>query len=1022
MKRAEEVRKESEERYRLLTERISDIVWTIDLSMRTTYVSPSIVRSLGFTPEERRMQRPEDMMTPESFERSLAMLVEELSREKEHVAEPNRTITIELEYYHKDGSTVWLENKMSAIRDEAGQVVEIQGISRDISDRKRAEEALRDSEQRYSSLLNSTPDLAFLKDEASRYVMINRACLEFFGRAESEILGNTDFELMPHDYAENCRLSDLEAFGGDGPVIDEEVIDGRVYEVKKFGVMLESGKKGIGGLIREVTERKETERALRESEQKYRLLIDHVQEAIFVAQDGMLKFLNPKAIELIEYAESDLLSKPFTEFIHPDDRKMVSENHIKRLQGKDFQDPYMFRIIHSSGAIRWVELNGVVIEWEGRPATLAFLSDITDRKNSEKALRQSEERYRTLVENLNDVIFSADMDGTLTYVSPVFERRSKYTCQEVIGKRFTDFVHPDDLEVLNERYKRVMDGDLAPSEYRLIDKDGTIFHVLAHSRPIYREGKVVGLTGLMTDITERKRAEVAIRESEKRFRTLLEDVSSVSVQGYDQNRTAVFWNYASERLYGYSKDEALGRNLEDLIIPPALRSEVIEAVTNWMEKGERIAAGELQLMHKDGSLVPVYSSHVMLENSRGEKEMYCVDLDLAELKKAEEERSALRDQLREAQKMEAIGTLAGGIAHDFNNLLQVTLGYAEVILADKPEGDPERADLEKIKQAALSGAELVKGLLTFSRRVKTKPTPMNLNTRIAQIEPLLRRTIPRMIEMRFDLAPDLKRTNVDPAQIEQILVNLVINARDAMPGGGVLTLGTRNVTLEEDVFTPTAGYQAGEYVLLYVSDTGHGMDRETRERIFEPFYTTKELGRGTGLGLAVVYGIVQQHHGCIRCHSTPERGTTFRIYFRAITDADEPEKPESAPIPMFGTETVLLVDDERDVRELGNRILTKAGYKVLAAENGNQAIEVFRREQDEISLVVLDLIMPEMGGTDCLREILSIDPQAKVLIASGHAADAAREECLALGAGGFVVKPFRLLQLLEQVRKTLDQR
>lgn len=893
VKLCEQARLKTEEEYRFLTERIRDIVWTADLNLRPTYVSPSIEQALGYTPEERLVQGPEDTMTPESFERARALLMEELAIEQACIPEPDRTVTVELEFYRKDGASAWFENKMTAIRDEAGQIVGIHGISRDISDRKSAEDALRDSEQRYSSLLNSTTDLAFLKDETSRYVMINRACEDFFGRPEADILGKTDFDLMPPYAAENCLVSDREALDSQGMVLTEEEFEGRIFEVKKFAVTLTSGKQGIGGLIREASERKRIEQALRESERKYRLLVDHVQESILVAQDGILKFVNPKTVELFDWDEDDLLSKPFLDFVHPDDRDRVHANHMKRLQKEGSSDRYPFRIIDKSGAIRWVEIEGVAIEWEGRPAALGFMSDITERRNSEEALRASEDRYRTLVENLNDVIFSADEEGRITYISPVFERKGKYTCQEVLGRRFTDFVHPDDLPRLIERYAQIMEGELGPSEYRLVDKDGRIVHVLSHSRPVYREGKIVGLTGLMTDITERK--------------------------------------------------------------------------------------------------------------------------------KGEEERAVLKDQLREAQKMEAIGTLAGGIAHDFNNLLQVTLGYAEVMLVSKPADDPDREDLGKIRQAALSGAELVKGLLTFSRRVKSAPTPMNLNLRIEKMEQLLRRTIPRMIDMRFELAPDLKKTNGDPAQIEQILVNLVINARDAMPNGGVLTVGTRNVTLEESAASPDAGCEPGDYVLLYVSDTGHGMSEQTQARIFEPFYTTKELGRGTGLGLAVVYGIVQQHHGCIKCSSEPGRGTTFRILLRAMDDHVRPLMPEAPSIAASGTETVLLVDDESAVRELGTRILRKAGYTVLAAENGRQALEIFRQERDAISLVILDLIMPQMSGVDCLREILAIDAGTRVLIASGHAADAARQECLGLGARGFVGKPFRLRRLLDHVRNALDR-
>ena len=372
----------------------------------------------------------------------------------------------------------------------------------------------------------------------------------------------------------------------------------------------------------------------------------------------------------------------------------------------------------------------------------------------------------------------------------------------------------------------------------------------------------------------------------------------------------------------------------------------------------------------------------------------------------------LQEQLIQAQKMEAVGTLSGGIAHDFNNLLQVTLGYSELLLAEKREDDPEYADLSKILQSARSGAELVQRLLTFSRKVEPKPIPLNLNRRILQVEKLLGRTIPKMIDIQLDLSDDLADINADPTQMEQVLMNLAVNARDAMPDGGKLTLGTRNVTLDEEYCKVHVEAKPGQYVLLAVSDTGHGMDKATIDHIFEPFYTTKELGRGTGLGLAMVYGIVKQHGGFINCYSEVEHGTTFNVYFPAIESQVELDVDKTGVMPAFGTETILLVDDEEFVRDLGARILSKAGYNVLTATNGREALDLFEKERTQISLVILDLIMPEMGGKECLKELRKIDPQLKVLIASGLSADPSTKESVEMGARGFVSKPFRFKELL----------
>ncbi len=381
----------------------------------------------------------------------------------------------------------------------------------------------------------------------------------------------------------------------------------------------------------------------------------------------------------------------------------------------------------------------------------------------------------------------------------------------------------------------------------------------------------------------------------------------------------------------------------------------------------------------------------------------------------------LQNELIQAQKMEAVGTLAGGVAHDFNNLLQVVLGYSELMLSDDRLPARFRADLDRIHQASRNGADLVQRLLTFSRKTDVKPRPLNLNRHIEQLKNMLSRTIPKMIEIRLVLADELAAVNADPTQVDQILMNLAVNARDAMPEGGRLSIQTENVTLDEHYAKTHLGAKPGRYVLLAVSDTGQGMDKETLEHIFEPFFTTKGPGEGTGLGLAMVYGIVKQHGGYIVCYSELSRGTSFKIYFPSLVSDEKLAAAETKKLPRGGSETILVVDDEELLRDLGSRILTKAGYTVITASNGKGALEVYHARGGEISLVILDLIMPEMGGTQCLEGLLRLDPSVKVVIASGYSAYGTTRDALASGARGFVSKPFDISQVLEVVRAVLDE-
>jgi CheY-like chemotaxis protein len=372
--------------------------------------------------------------------------------------------------------------------------------------------------------------------------------------------------------------------------------------------------------------------------------------------------------------------------------------------------------------------------------------------------------------------------------------------------------------------------------------------------------------------------------------------------------------------------------------------------------------------------------------------------------------------------MEAVGTLAGGIAHDFNNLLQAVQGYAELLLLSRGKKEPGYQELHEISRAAKRGGELTRQLLTFSRKEESRLRPIDLNREVMDVRELLLRTIAKMIEIKLHLAVELKSINGDPGQIEQVLMNLAVNAKDSMPDGGKLVIETENVLLDEEYCKKHVEVRSGEYVLLTVSDTGHGMDQQTLEHIFEPFFTTKEVGEGTGLGLATVYGIVKGHGGFILCNSKPGEGTTFKVYFPAIEPHGASVVMKDVTIPPRGDgEVILVVDDEDFIRDLGEKILTGYGYQVLTASDGENALEIYGKERGRIDLVLLDLIMPGMGGGRCLESLLEIDPQAKVLIASGYSPGGPTRKALDAGAHGFVRKPYEVRDLLRVVQETLDQ-
>jgi PAS domain S-box-containing protein len=437
-------------------------------------------------------------------------------------------------------------------------------------------------------------------------------------------------------------------------------------------------------------------------------------------------------------------------------------------------------------------------------------------------------------------------------------------------------------------------------------------------------------------------------------------------------------------------------------------------------KGKTIANEEMRIVRQDGTERWILVNASPIRNAEGDIIAgIAVFSDITERQKVEEEKFRLEVQLQQSQKLEAMGTLAGGVAHDFNNLLQAIQGYTQLLLLEKNSDDLEYDHLQEIEKASQRGAELVQRLLSFSRRLESELRPVDLNQEIMQVGKILERTIPRMIEIEFHLAANLKPIKADPVQLEQVILNLGLNARDAMPDGGKLFFKTENMTLDNQFCKNHPEIKPGDYALLSVADTGQGMNKEVLCHIFEPFYSTKEVGKGTGLGLSMVYGIVKSHQGYIVCTSEPNQGSTFKIYLPISESSVElKEITKARNILGGGKETVLLVDDEVNLRNLGKRFLNRFGYKVIEADSGEVALEIFQYQKDQIDIVILDLMMPGIGGKKCLNGILKICPKAKVIIASGYAGDDLEPE---IRDRALLKKPYHFKQLLKAIRQVLDK-
>jgi len=659
---------------------------------------------------------------------------------------------------------------------------------------------------------------------------------------------------------------------------------------------------------------------------------------------------------------------------------------------------------------------------DGNPAYfIAVKQDRTLRRRADDALRRSEERYRLLAENISDVIGLYDMDLHAVYISPSVLQLSGYTPDEVIARPMIEQLAPGSrdlaVRVFQEEMKleRSGRGDPARSrtlEFELICKDGrTVWTESKLSAVRDSSGSPTGFIAVSRDITERKRVEAELQETTETLRTII-DVSVLPIVAADQDLRITLWNNAAVQLFGWTAQEVLGKPLPT--IPDDRRAEFEQAQVRSRAGTDIIY--ETQRRRKDGTLVDVLRSSAPFFDVNGEVVGgMAIFVDITERKQLEE-------QLRHAAKMEGIGRLAGGIAHDFNNLLTVINGRSYILLSQLPAGNAMRRDLLLIQQSGDRAAALTRQLLAFSRKQTLAPAVIDLNEVVAGLKTLLERVLGEDVGLIMDLDPAVSDVTADPGQIEQVIVNIVANARDAMREGGQLTLETRHVDVDAGYARQKAELAPGRYEVLSISDTGIGMDAATAARVFEPFFTTKPVGKGTGLGLATAYGIVKQSGGDITVSSEPGAGTTFRIYLpatRASAAASPGIVETAAP---GGTEVVLLVEDDANLRALTRDILASEGYSVLESENVEDALRIAGSREGPIDLLLTDVVMPHMSGRSLADAVKGRRPEVSVLYMSGYTDDAIVHHGVLDPGIALLEKPFTPLALARKVREALDRR
>jgi PAS domain S-box-containing protein len=904
---------------------------------------------------------------------------------------------------------VWVRAIGEAVRDEAGKITRMQGALQDVSEHKEAQEETRRMAARLTATLESITDAFLTIDREWRFSFLNREAERLLMRSRQELVGRSIWEEFPaaagslfeHEYrralAENCTVG-FEAYYP--PPLDAW-----------FAVRAFPSEQGLAVYFRDVTATRRAGEELRLSEQRFREFADNIGD-VFYNYDPVhnrLLYVNSAYEKIWGYSVAESYANPlrYLESVHPEDRAVADDALRRQLAGEETVAD--FRVRRPEGSELWVREHAVPIRdaHGGVERIVGTMRDITRQKLAESGLRESEERFRKLLQSVPTVAIQGyATDGTVQYWNDASERFYGYTREEVLGRNLLDLIIPPAMRPeVRAALQGVEDGRNIPNgELDLIRKDGSVITVFSSHAVVRREGHPSELFCIDIDLSERKLAEQRIIEQ-----AALLDKANDAILVLDLEHRVLYWNRSAEKLYGWTATEAVGRSVQDLIY--GVSNTFVDAVKMVLASGEW--AGEIDQFTKGGRTLTIEGRWTLVRDAQGRpKSVLVINTDVTERKKLER-------QFLRAQRMDSIGTLAGGIAHDLNNLLApIVMGSGLLQRYELPEAG--RDVLRNIEQSARRGADLVKQVLSFARGVVGERIPLQVGHLIREIEGIAGNTFPKSVIFSAKVPPDLWLVSGDATQLNQVLLNLCVNARDAMPDGGRLSLTATNREIDAQYAATDHTVSPGRYVVVEVHDTGSGMSREVMDRIFEPFFTTKELGKGTGLGLSTVLSIVRSHGGTATVRSEAGRGSTFTIWLPAHADQAAPATTAAMPALAQGQdEQILVVDDEDLVLSITRQTLEAFGYRVLTAADGAQAVGLYAIHQQEIALVITDLMMPVMDGPMLIASLQRINPRVRLIAASGLHTSEYMARAVSLGVRHFLAKPYTTETLLATLRKAL---
>jgi PAS domain S-box-containing protein len=882
-------------------------------------------------------------------------------------------------------------------------------------ERKLAEEELKESEGRFRSFFDLAADLACIADIEGYFREVNESWEKVLGYSRQELKGKPFLEFVhPDDRDRTLKVINEKLEHG------ETVFSFENRYLRKDGGVIwlawtsrpipETGL--TYAVARDITQQK---RAEAEREQYYNFFQSSTDLMVIADPNGAFLKTNPACTQILGYSEQELVAKPFVEFVHPED-KQVTLDEMARQQKIGSSFNFENRYVCKDGSIRWLSWRAIYNKDEG--LTYATARDTTELKQTEEALRESEERLRITLEETQIGVMDWDLINDIWYASPTYYTMLGYEPEAGPADRsvWMDRGHPADRGEVAEQIRNVLIGIKSEYQYeaRIRHADGSYRwqSVLGHTIEWDKDGKPARLIGVRIDVEEHKQAELALAESETKLRAIFEQ--SRDAIGVSKAGILLMVNPAYVKLFGYETEtELVGSSVLKLTAPE--EREKVAANVQRREVGKGASQiYETRGLRKDGS---EFDLEVGVSTYDLDNETYTLVMlrDISEHK-------ILEESLRHAQKMESVGRLAGGVAHDFNNFLTAVEGYIDLALLELPDGGSERKHLLEARHSAERAANLTRQLLLFSRREPLKLRTVNLNITVSGLLKMLERLMGEQYAIAVSLNDALPPAKADSGQIEQVLMNLMVNARDAMDGGGEILIGTEKVQVDESYVQSHVGTHAGDFVRLYVKDQGSGMDANTLSHVFDPFFSTKGAGTGTGLGLSVAYGIMAQHGGWIDVESMPGVGSTFSIYLPALPLKGVDAEAKAVPTDRLRGqgEKILLVEDEEMVRTLAEKILRGHEYTVFSAASAEEALELFEEENGDFRLVFSDVILPGMDGIALIDRLIEREPKLCVMLASGFAEGSAFKTIRDKGYP-LLEKPYARTELLDQVQAVLKE-